>query len=178
MNTNRDLLDDAIDQVASRMTRVDDDAAMAARIVAALPERVSWFGWMVHAWVPRLAMTAMVATASLLWARREAPIDPAPAPVPPIAAAAPVTPVTAPMPLAAENAALNRTTPLEPLELLEPMEPARADFERSLVAVAALGPLDVESLIPDVLPAEASIAIAPLALTDLPLSAEFPVERD
>ena len=46
MNTNRDRLDEAIDHVAARLTRVEDRRALAARIVDALPERSPWFGWL------------------------------------------------------------------------------------------------------------------------------------
>ena len=39
MTADHDRLDEAIDLVARRLTRVEDDELLAARIVAALPER-------------------------------------------------------------------------------------------------------------------------------------------
>jgi hypothetical protein len=57
---------------------------------------------------------------------------------------------------------------------LELMEPS-ADFDRSLAAVATPGVLAIESLNPESLPAEVALAIAPLAIADLALTAEsFP----
>jgi hypothetical protein len=54
------------------------------------------------------------------------------------------------------------------------MEPS-ADFDRSLAAIAAPGVLAVESLNPESLPVEDALAIAPLAIADLALTAEsFP----
>ena len=39
MNTQREHLDDAIDAVAARMTRVEENDALATRILASLPDR-------------------------------------------------------------------------------------------------------------------------------------------
>ena len=64
---NREPLDRAIDHVAKRLTHVEDDAQFASRIVAALPDRVTWFGWLLHASAPRLAMIGVAAVAIVLW---------------------------------------------------------------------------------------------------------------
>ena len=53
MNT-RAPLDDAIDTVAARLTRVDDNAALAAQIINALPERVD----LVRLAVPLMGTTS------------------------------------------------------------------------------------------------------------------------
>ena len=60
MNTNQDRLDDAIDRVTARMTAVEEDAALAGRIVSSLPERSVW---LPQVWIARLAMGALAALA-------------------------------------------------------------------------------------------------------------------
>jgi len=61
------------------------------------------------------------------------------------------------------------------VEPVEPVELAKVDFDRSLAAVAAPGDLAIELLSPESLPAEDALAIAPLAIADLALTAEsFP----
>src|SRR5262245_52530179 len=72
MSINRDHLDDVIDRVSARLTHVDEDPLFAARVIASLPERVTWFGWLTHSWAPRLAMIAIVAGAAVLWNGRKA----------------------------------------------------------------------------------------------------------
>ena len=37
-----------------------------ARNHRALPERVTWFGWLFHSWAPRLAMIAVVVAAGIV----------------------------------------------------------------------------------------------------------------
>jgi hypothetical protein len=170
MNTNRDRLDDAIDDVVTRLVHVKENDALATQIINALPERVSWFGWLFHSWAPRLAMIAIVAVAGIVWGNRT------PATTPQLDPLASTLTVPQPVVLVASvrEAEPNRTMPLEHLEPLERMEPS-ADFDRSLAAVAAPGVLTIESLSPASLPAEDALAIAPLAIADLALTAEsFP----
>jgi hypothetical protein len=160
-------LEQAIDAVAKRLTRVNDDPQFASRIVASLPERTTWFGWLTHSWAPRLAVLAIAAVASMVLINRQPrSVTPALLPSTSIAVVSSVLPALTPQ--AVENAVPNRTIPMELLEPLEPLEPAKADHERSLPA------LDVEALPPMNLPVEASIDLDPLTIVDLPLAGEFP----
>jgi hypothetical protein len=174
---NQDHLDKAIDHVAAQLTRVDDDPQLAARIASSLPERTTWFGWLFHAWAPRLAMLAVVVTGAALVLNRNAqpPVTDAPEPVL-IAKSEPKLPrlpEPAPPVEPVEPGNPVGTKPVEPVEPLEPLEPAeRRDHERSLAA------LDVEALMPMALPEEASIEVVPLAISDLPLSGETVIQRD
>jgi hypothetical protein len=169
MKTQRDQLDDAIDAVTARMTHVDDDPALASRIVAALPERVSWFGWLFHSWAPRLALVAVVVASGWLWNRVATP-----AVVTPLPAVARIQPVRMPTTVVATAAPEpNRTKPLEPLELLEPVAPSKPlDHERSLPPIEAPAALALVSLASVSLPEDAPLTLAPLAIADLPLTAE------
>ena len=170
MNTNRDRLDDAVDDVVTRMVHVKENDALATQIIHALPERVSWFGWLFHSWAPRLAMIAIVVVAGIVWGNRT------PATPPPLDPLASTLTVPQPVVLVASvrEAEPNRTMPLERVAPLERMEPS-ADFDRSLTAVAAPGVLTIELLSPASLPAEDALAIASLAIADLALTAEsFP----
>lgn len=170
-------LDHAIDRVAQRLTHVDDSPEFAQRIVAALPERTTWFGWLTQSWVPRLAMVVVIAGAAV-WLVHRGPAATHSTLGPVTSIAQPeVTPnpvVVAGVEPEPRTLGTVGTKPLEPLEPTEPTEPTeplepRPDFERSLVA------LDVESLTPVDLPAGRSIDFAPLALPDLPLTSEtFP----
>jgi hypothetical protein len=54
----RDHLDDAIDHVATLLVRVEDNDGLSTRILASLPDRSPW---LLHSWIPRLAMTAALA---------------------------------------------------------------------------------------------------------------------
>lgn len=167
-------LDPAIDVVARRLTHVEDDQLFAAKIVAALPERTTWPGW----WMPRLAGLVVLAGAAIVLA-------------------AVLTSVRLPFDVSSTNVATNaqsnmssnerrtiaerpsdvrRTsverpsdvhrTRVERLQRVDSVEPA-ADHEFSLPS------LDVESLPFLGLPEAASIALAPLAIADLPLAGEF-----
>jgi hypothetical protein len=169
-------LDEAIDYVAARLTHVEDDAAMASRIVSALPERATWFGWLFHSWAPRLAMIAVVVAAAILLSQRR-PMPIAPAVTQPPVASGSMGPVVglvasiAPAPV--------RTKLLEPLEPLEPVEPVepvelRSDHEFSLPAIEAVAALEMDSLLPAGLPEDAPLTVAPLAIAELPLTADFP----
>ena len=157
MSIHRDHLDEAIDHVAKRLTHVDADAQFASRIVAALPERVTWFGWLTHSWAPRLAMMAIVAGALIFAnARRTTEVAPSARPL------ASVANSNWPQLVASINPApgtigTSGAKPLEPVEPVEPLEPF-------------LG-------LPSVT-APSSVAIEPLVIADLPLTAESFPERD
>jgi len=70
---------------------------------------------------------------------------------------------------AVREAEPDRTRPVERLELLEPLEP-RADFDRSLPAIAAMSVLELDSLAPASLPEDAPLTLKPLAIESLPLT--------
>ena len=137
---NQERLDQAIDRVAKRLTHVDEDAQFASRIVAALPERFTWFGWLTHSWAPRLAMMAIVAVSAVLWnARQTTEVSPASHPL------ASVSNPDWPQ-LVASIESQSGTTgtfgtfgtqPLEPVELLEPLEPLKDALRSSAHASAS-----------------------------------------
>jgi hypothetical protein len=181
MSTNRDLsaearsakvdrLDDAIDQVAARMTRVDDDAELSTRIVAALPERSGWsLSWLV----PRLAITAVLglATATVLLRM----FDDGSASV-----LGTFDGRSTNVPLAV--AALEHRTYVEPASnvgrtIVEPLSNDRLndpDHDRSLPALEA-SVLTFDSLAPVALSEDALLTVEPLEIADLPLTADsFP----
>jgi hypothetical protein len=150
------------------MVHVTENDALATQIIHALPERVSWFGWLFHSWAPRLAMIAIVVVAGIVWGNRTPSTT---SQLDPLASTR-----TVPQPVvfvaSVQEAEPNRTMPLERVAPLERMEPS-ADFDRSLAAVAAPGDLAIELLSPESLPAEDALTIAPLAIADLALTAEF-----
>jgi hypothetical protein len=154
-------LDTAIDAVAKQLTDVEHDPHLPARIAASLPDRPSWFGW----WAPRLAMIAILAAAGIVWGNRGQEVTPG---VSPLASS---QPITRPLVLmaAVREAEPNRTPPLEPVEPLEQMEPA-LDFDRALPPIEALASIELDSLAPESLPEDAPLTVAPLAVTDLPLT--------
>jgi len=169
---NREHLDDAIDRVAARLTHVDDDPAFASRIVAALPERSAWlpYGWVSRFGLGALAAFAIAVGTTLVVLRpfnESSTIvlhtENARMPIVELArivtVEAPGTPIVEPL-QNRRRANIERTT--KPL-----------DFERSLVALPAPAALGVGSLAPDSLPVEDALAIAPLAVADLPLTAGF-----
>lgn len=168
MNTNdKDRLDAAIDHVAKRMVAVPDDPEMVARIVSALPERSSRLGWLI----PQLAALGAIVIAAVVWSTRERPASPAVLPSTQIAATTVLPGVIAPR----EPGTVVRTQPLEPLEPVEPLEPLDTDFDRSLPALESVDSLMVSDVTPHELPASPALELAPIGVTDLPLTAEsFP----
>ena len=183
MNTDRDLLDEAIDHVSSRLTHVDDDPQFASGIVAALPERVTWFGWLTYSWAPRLAMVAIVAVAAVFWnGRRTTEVSPV--------VSQPVASVTTPVSQQPTVVASNpqplvpvRTKPMEPMEPLEPLEPLepsvpRSDHEFSLAAVEAPKVLAMGSVGPEALESSEALSVPSLTIADLPLTSGGFAQRD
>ena len=173
-------LDAAIDHVTARMVQVSEDANLTQRIVAALPERASWFRWLI----PQFAALAALAIAAVVWTTRDA-ATPSLLPsadvaglagMPGTVAAAPATAVRT-MPLESASARnisgeLRRNRHLEPLE---PVEPLAGDHERSLPAIDAMTVLAVRDVLPDELPARPALRLEPIEITDLPLTTEsFP----
>jgi hypothetical protein len=159
-----DRLDNAIDAVAARLTHVEDNDALAAQIIIALPERTSRLRWLI----PQFAAIGAIAIAALVWTTRSTP--PAIARLP----AANLAPTTgfANVVAANEPGPALRTFSLEPLEPVEPLESLDGDHERSLPAIAAMHLLDFDSLAPVSLPEDARLTLEPLAIADLPLTAD------
>ena len=168
----RDPLDQAIDRVAARLVSVDHDEAMVERMVARLPERNGWSDWL-RVLAPQAAVATALIVAALVWTtgtRKEVDRDPAAAAVADAGIAAREVPaVPAPIVAVASPAHVTRVAARRATEtaIAEP-----ADHERSLAPVAALVPLEVVSLASPSLPGEAFVVLAPLVLTELPLSGE------
>ncbi len=162
-------LDAAIDQVTARLVRVREDDEFAARVVRALPERSSRLGWLV----PQVAAVTALAIAAGVWMLR----DTSPPSVSPLPAEAVAVMGGPNMVVAVAPGTALRTRPLELLEPLETLEPLDdgSDHERSLPAIEAVTALVVSDLLLSELPATPALALEPIAIVDLPLTAEtFP----
>jgi len=164
MNATHDRLDEAIDQVAKRLTRVEDNAALATQIISALPEHSRWFGWK-----PRFALATVALAATIGVVLR--PFDDRSSGV--------LRTGSGGAPFVQFRAAVERTT-VEP-ELIvrrtsveRPSNDRRtsADHERSLVALAPPAALSLKAVAPSELPGQGALAVEPLAIADLPLTAE------
>ena len=164
MKTQRDRLDNAIDAVAARLTRVEDNGALAAQIIGALPARTSRLRWLI----PQFAAIGAIVIAGLVWTTRNTPRARATLPS---ANLAPTTGFANAVAANEPGTALG-TLPVEPLQRVEPLEPLGGDHERSLPAIAALRSLDFDSLAPVSLPEGAPLTLEPLAIADLPLTAD------
>jgi hypothetical protein len=171
----RDLLDGAIDATAARMTAVAADDSLGQRIISELPERTTWLGWVSASWALRLAVGVLAIGMTVVVLRTFD--DGSTAVLRTESATAPITIVEPP--------SNDRRTSVEPplivrRTIVEPssnrrrttVEGERSDHEFSLAAIAAPEALSVGSLSPDDLPAEDALAIAPLAIADLPLTPE------
>ena len=167
----KDPIDTAIDHVAARMVQVREDEDLAFRIASALPERSSRLRWLT----PQFAAIAAFAIAAVVWTTRET----APPSLLPSSDAAAMAgtrnTVTAIAPGTIARGTAVRTRPLELLEPLEPVEPLEGDHERSLPPIAGMRALVMSEVSPVELPATPALTLAPIEITDLPLTAEsFP----
>lgn len=172
MNTNRDQLDDAIDSVAKRLTHVEDDAVFASRVIASLPERSTWFGWLTQSWAPRLAMIAVIVAAAALWSDRRTTESPASSE--PLASVATVSqPTMFVASVNRERLEPVRTRPLERLEPVEPLEPFNG-----LPSVETPTALALSDVAPEALVDARVLRVPLLVLSDLPLTAETFSQRD
>jgi len=159
-------LDDAIDSVAARMTRVEEDDALAGRILAALPDRSP-----IYWWTPRLAITSVLAAGALIFVLQ--PFSERSTDVLRTAV------IGAPTVELATTAAEHRTT-VAPAQIGrrtigEPLENDRGtivDFERSLEAIEAPVALSLVTLAPSALREDAPLTVQPLTIADLPLAAD------
>ena len=158
-----DRLDSAIDQVAARIVQVRDDEELALRIAGALPGRSSRFRWLL----PQLAAVAAFAIAAVVWTTRDT------------ATPSLLTAVVAVMAVPNSVAAVppgtaSRAKPSEPVEPVKPLDslPREGDFDRSLAPIEAMNALVVSDLEAQDLPAASPLVLPPIAITDLPLTAE------
>ena len=179
MNTNRDRLDDAIDSVAARLTRVDDNDALASQIIKALPERPAWS---LHWLMPRLAITAILALAAAAVVLRPFS-DRSPTVLRTENARLPVVELRAgaSRPIVERSWTDRRTTVERSWNdrrtiVERPSNDRRTldvpDHERSLEAIEALSSLTLTPVTPRDLPGEGTLIVAPLAIADLPLAPE------
>ena len=170
MNTNRDRLDDAIDRVAARMTNVEEDAALAGRIVAALPERSAWSG---AGWMPRLAVGALAAltVAVVLRPFYDGSTDVLRTEGAERAVWRSHEPASNDRRTTVEPPVIVRRTPVE-----HPSNDRRtiSDHEFSLPSIPAPEALIVDSMAPEALAGADALELASLVIADLPLTAEFP----
>jgi hypothetical protein len=173
-NLDRDRLDEAIDLVTTRMTHVDEDAALVSRIIEALPERPAWsLQWLM----PRLAITAVLGLAAALVVLRSfddrstsvLQTENAPAPV---SAPAPVVERTAVEPPLIVRRRIVESASSAPRTAADLDRP---DHDYSLPAIAEVAALNVDALMPASLPEDEPLTVAPLTIADLPLGGEsFP----
>ena len=160
----RDHLDEAIDSVAARLTRVTEDDALAARIINALPERAP-----LHWWVPRLAITSVLAIGALLVVLRT--FDDGSTDV--------LRTENAGAPFVEFRAAVERTS-VEPelivrrtiVERPSSDGRTRADHERSLLALSPPAALALAAVAPGDLPGQGELVVESLTIADLPLTAD------
>jgi hypothetical protein len=165
----RDHLDDAIDSVAARMTRVEENDALAIRISSSLPDRRVGLGWIFAGWAPRLAVLALGALAITVVLRT---FDDGSTGV--------LRTESASVPFVEFRAAVERpAVEPEPIVRRTPVEPSSndrrttEDFDRSLEALVAPAALALGTLAPSDLPVQGSLVLEPLAIADLPLTAEI-----
>ena len=181
----RDHLDEAIDHVATHLVRVEDNEGLSTRILSSLPDRSPWS---LHSWMPRLAITAVLAAAVSLAVLRmfddrstgvqtgvqtNVPTD-----VPTNVQANVPTNVQANVPTnvpasiqahvlasARPNDRLNGHPNDRPNDRLN-------DHERSLEAIAAPAPLALAAVAPGDLPGQGALFVESLTIADLPLTAD------
>ncbi|HYB93383.1 MAG TPA: hypothetical protein VEC39_00320 [Vicinamibacterales bacterium] len=170
MTPHRDRLDDAIDCVAARLTQVEDDPQLAARLISALPPRRISLR-MFSGWAPRLAAIGVVAMV-LAYLLTGNPTDVSPG-VRALVHLAPYPPAMY-SEVAAGVRVEDRSGERANLRA-RPNDAANDlwnDHERSLESLS-LGELAAAEL-----PADEALVVEPLAIADLPLTAEsFPAQQ-
>jgi hypothetical protein len=181
-------LDDAIDQVAARMTAVTDDEGLAARIADSLPERSGWSLWWL---APRIAIAAIGAFALLAVLRPFDDWSPNSGPAEAGRHIASVNPAEAGHHIANVAPDATGTVDLAPSEVAPPVVSVASAFRRtqvgrtgsaldqpdhefSLPAIDAVAALEVDALAPANRFEDAPLTIESLEITSLPLTADFP----
>jgi hypothetical protein len=173
-----DNLDDAIDAVAARLTKVSADEGLAQRIVASLPDRSPW---LLRSWIPRLAFGVLALAGTLAVLRMGVQTDVrtnvqtnvqtgvqtnVPTDIPTNVPTNVPTDVPAhALSVARPNARLND----RPNARLND-RPNDPDFDRSLAAIAAPSALSLEVLAPSDLPVQGALVVEPLTIDDLALT--------
>ena len=168
MNATYDRLDEAIDQVAKRLTSVAEDDTLAARIANALPERSTW---LLRSWIPRLAITAGLALGAIAISVVLQPFDEGSTDV--------LRTASASAPFVELHAAVERT-PVEPelivrrtiVERTLNVRRTTPDHERSLAAIDAPDALALRSVAPRELASQAPLEVESLEIPDLRLTSE------
>jgi hypothetical protein len=162
------------------MVRVVENDALATQIVNALPERASWFGWL-----PRLAMTAGLAALAVTVVLRTFD-DSSPtvlrsevlsSQTVALASAALATAVLQNRTYVEPTSTERRTTVKLPENDRRTTSTDATDFEHSLPSIAAVAALELGVIAPATLPEDAPLTLAPLAIADLPLTAESSTPR-
>ena len=176
MKKNGDRLDEAIELVSARMTAVEADAGLAARIANALPGRRVGLTWILAGWAPRLAVLAIAAVAitvflRMFYERSTEVLRTEGATMAPTI----VEPPSNDLRTIVEPPLIVRSRFVEPSSnLRRTTVEVRPDHEFSLPAMAAPEEIAVSSLSAGDLPADEALVIAPLEIAELPLTAEFP----
>ena len=165
----RNPLDQQIDRVAARLVSVDHHDAIVKRIVAGLPERNQRSGWLAVL-APQAALAAALIVAAVVWTTREHEQDIEPLLAPLVAG---VTALEGPVQYAPVPGSGAPVAPrLAARRVIEGAPIAVADHERSLAPIDAPVALEVAALASPSLPDEAFVVLAPIVLTELPLSGE------
>ena len=164
--SDQDRIDTAIDHTARRMVAVQHDPDLVMRIVSALPERSSRLSW----FIPQFAALSALALIAVVWSMRERP-SPALLPSSEIAAVAAFPAVALAREPGTREPGTLRTKPPEPSEPPEPPEPLDFDFDRSLPALVVAEADDLNVIEPRALPAVEALALAPIEIGELPLTA-------
>jgi hypothetical protein len=168
----RRTLDQEIDQVAARMVGVDHDAAMADRIVARLPERPARGPWL-GVLLPQAAAAVAILAAVVMWTTREPAVDPntdVGRAAASLSAEAPGAKAEAPAETEAGAQAPDLQASVSSLSTVEPA--LLPDHERALAPVAAPISIELAAIEAPALLDEPTLVLAPLVLTELPLSGE------
>ncbi len=168
MSRHRDGLDHAIDAVAARMMAVAEDDGFAQRIASALPERPAW-SW--HWLMPRLAITAAIVAGVSAVVIKNGHTTLQPAVQPAVQAVAQIVQPTV-QPAVQANVRRSFRTNVQPNDRLNDR-----DNEHSLPALETASVPAFDSLAPMSLPEDAPLTLEPLAIADLPLTAETNSER-
>ena len=171
MSAERDRLDEIIDRSAARLVAVEPDAGLVERIVHQLPERETPARRVMLTWLPQCAAVAAVIVAIVIWNRERPDSD---------ATNIPQTGPWAFVLLPASIDAVEPTVTASPqvVTLGRPVaRPAMPDtglldHERSLAFVERPDFLALPSIGAPSLEPEDALMLAPLVLTELPLSGE------
>jgi hypothetical protein len=165
---NSDRLDQAIDQVAARLTRVDDDPGFASRIAEALPERRSRVRWLIAPALAGLAAFVLAVIQTNVPDRPPASIpESVPAAIRKDVQAMVQTAVPEKLPSnVRRRARSNDGTNIRATD-------RSSDHEFSLAPIDRPGDLVIGSVAPRSLVPELPLNVEPLEIADLPVTSEL-----